>query len=136
GPKRSNPLGGPRSPLKISGLNIGQITDSITDSLAAFKPAMPSHFTLTSFNMISLQIISTRDGSKFLNFSGTSLVTGQEVVIAYPLGNNSLRSFAFPSPTFIFFSAGSSSFFLNGGVNFRFTPLLGALFVVNAPLAL
>mmetsp|Transcript_210 Transcript_210/g.607 ORF Transcript_210/g.607 Transcript_210/m.607 type:complete len:394 (-) Transcript_210:614-1795(-) len=71
GPNKSRPLGGPLSPLKISGLCIGQITASITHFFANLSPAISSHSTLTPESIISFIIISTNFGST-LGTSGKS----------------------------------------------------------------
>lgn len=43
GPKRRTPFGGPLSPVKISGLNIGQTTISLMVFLAKSSPEISSH---------------------------------------------------------------------------------------------
>ena len=66
GPKNMTPRGGARSPVKMSGLNIGQMIISWMIFLAGSKPAMSSQEMFNYRSMISFSISSTIRGSRFL----------------------------------------------------------------------
>lgn len=59
GPKRSIPFGGARSPVKMSGLSIGQTIISCIIFLANPNPAIWDHSTFLSLSTISDSIIWT-----------------------------------------------------------------------------
>lgn len=62
----NNPLGGALNPVKISGLNIGQIIASYIDCFAFSKPDISSHCTYKLSLQIYCSICSTRLLSKSL----------------------------------------------------------------------
>jgi len=67
------PLGGPRSPVKMSGRSMGQTTISLMVFLANSRPAMSSQVTGEPLYMISFSIISTIFGSIFFNLSSMKI---------------------------------------------------------------
>lgn len=72
GPNNMIPLGGALIPVKMSGLNIGQIMISLMVFLANSSPAMSSQVIFGYFSIISPSISSTIFGSKFLYLSSSN----------------------------------------------------------------